>query len=192
MLSSLGALSSERRLQAGQAVLNLWESNPFLRGGAFSFIVQGGAPIYIYLALCLGTVGVSFVLISRRGPLGRSGVGRLDPGDLLGQGMILTIFLDNALPRCCLILLSRGGLTTRRVVRGSPLVLSVWAYIPYQQGYLTSPLRSPCQQDGTPGEGCITEVRPGASGHARWRNEVVRRGNHHYGGGSDVCRRPLL
>ena len=79
---------------------------------------------------------------------------------------------------------------TRRVVRGSPLVLSVWAYIPYQQGYLTSPLRSPCQQDGTPGEGCITEVRPGASGHARWCNEMVRRGNHHYGGGKQHLLTP--
>ena len=61
--------------------------------GAFSFIVQGGAPIYIYLTLCLGTVGVSFVFVSRRGPLSRSGVGRLDLGDLLGQRMILAIFL---------------------------------------------------------------------------------------------------
>ena len=38
-----------------------------------------------FLALSLGTVGVSFVLVSRRGPLGRSGVGMLDPGDLLGR-----------------------------------------------------------------------------------------------------------
>ena len=53
--------------------------------GAFPFIVQGGAPIYKYLALCLSTVGVRFVLVSRRGPLGQSGVGRFDPGDLLGQ-----------------------------------------------------------------------------------------------------------
>ena len=45
---------------------------PFPTRGAFPFIVQGGAPIYIYLALCLGTVGVRFILVSRRGPLGRS------------------------------------------------------------------------------------------------------------------------
>ena len=51
--------------------------------GAFPFIVQGGAPIYRYLALCLDTAGVQFVLVSRRGPLGRSGAGRLDPGDIL-------------------------------------------------------------------------------------------------------------
>ena len=63
-----------------------------------SFIVQGGAPIYKYLALCLGTVGVHFVLVSRRGPLGWAGVGRFDPSDLLGQGLILAIFLGNAFP----------------------------------------------------------------------------------------------
>ena len=58
---------------------------PFPMWGAFPFIVQGGAPFYRYLALCLGTVEVQFILVSRRGPLDRSGVGRLDPGDLLGQ-----------------------------------------------------------------------------------------------------------
>ena len=59
---------------------------PFPSWGAFPFIVQGGAPIYRYLALCLDTAGMQFVLVSRRGPLGRSGVDRLDPGDLLGKG----------------------------------------------------------------------------------------------------------
>ena len=77
---------------------------PFPMWGAFPFIVQGGGPVYIYLVPCLGTVGVRFVLVSRRGPLGRSGVGRLDPGDLLGQRMILAIFLGNAFPRCYPIL----------------------------------------------------------------------------------------
>ena len=81
---------------------------PFPTWGAFPFIVQGGAPIYKYLALCLGTVEVCFVLVSRRGPLGRSRVGRLDPGGLLGQGMILVIFSDNAFPRCCPILAQSG------------------------------------------------------------------------------------
>ena len=61
---------------------------PFPTWGAFPFIVQGGAPIYIYLALCLGTVEVSFVLVSCRGPLSRSRVGRLDPSDLLGQWVV--------------------------------------------------------------------------------------------------------
>jgi len=64
---------------------------PFPTWGAFPFIVQGGAPVYIYLTLCLGTVGVFFVLVSRRGPLGRSGVGKLDPGDLLGQRVVLVL-----------------------------------------------------------------------------------------------------
>jgi len=36
--------------------------------------------------------------------------------------------------------------------------------------------------DGAPGEGCLTKDWPGASGHVRWRNEMVRRGNHHYSG----------
>ena len=64
---------------------------PFPTWAAFPFIVQGGAPIYIYLALCLGTIGVSFVLVSRRGPLGRPGVGKLDPGDLLGRRAALVL-----------------------------------------------------------------------------------------------------
>ena len=64
---------------------------PFPTWGAFPFIVQGGAPIYIYLALCHGTVGVLFVLVSRRGPLGRSGAGRIDPGDLFGQRVVLML-----------------------------------------------------------------------------------------------------
>ena len=76
--------------------------------GAFPFIVQGGAPIYRYLALCLDTAGVQFVFVSRRGPLGWSGVGRLDPGDLLGQRMILAIFLGNGLSRCYPILAQSG------------------------------------------------------------------------------------
>ena len=150
---------------------------PLPTWGAFSFIVQGRAPIYIYLVLCLCTIGVSFVLISRRGPLGQSGVGWLDPG---------WFSWATGCPCAVPSRISRGGLITRMVVRGSPPVLSAWAYVPYLQGYLMSPLRSTCQQDDTPGEGCITEVRPGASGHARWRNGVVRRGNHHYGAGGDV------
>ena len=53
--------------------------------GVFPFIVQGGAPIYSDLTLCLCTVGAQIVLVSRRGPLSRSGVGRLDLGDILGK-----------------------------------------------------------------------------------------------------------
>ena len=45
------------------------------------------------------------------------------------------------------------------------------------------PLRSYCQPDGAPGEGSLTEVWLGAISHTHWRNEMVRRGNHHYSGG---------
>ena len=58
-------------------------------------------------------------------------------------------------------------------------------------GLSCAPLsRSPCQLDGAPGEGCLTEVWPGAFGHARWCNEMARRGNHHYGGGRQRLSTP--
>ena len=99
LLSSPGAQSSEGSLQAGLVVSNPWESNQhFPTWGAFPFIAQGGAPIYSYLALCLCTVGAQIVLVSRRGPLSRSGVGELDPGNFLVQGMILAISLSGVFP----------------------------------------------------------------------------------------------
>ena len=88
LLSSPGAQSSEGSLQAESSSLEPLGVQPFPMWGAFPFIVQGEAPIYIYLALCLGTVGVPFVPVSHRGPLGRSGVGRFDPGDLLGRRVV--------------------------------------------------------------------------------------------------------
>ena len=108
LLPSPGAQDSEGSLQAGLVVSNPWESNQlFPTWGAFPFIAQGGAPIYSYLALCLCTVGAQIILISRRGPLGRSGVGELDPGDLLVQGMILAISLSGVSPwRCPIMALS--------------------------------------------------------------------------------------
>ena len=155
LLSSPGAQSSEGSLQAGLVVSNPWESNqPFPTWGAFPFIVQGGAPIYRYLALCLDTGVVQFVLVSCRGPLGWSGVGRLDPGDLLGQGMILKIFLGGAFPRCCPVLSQSGrrdhsggrsGVSSG-LVRRSPCSL------PAGLSYVAM---SP---DGAPGEGCLTEA----------------------------------
>ena len=108
LLSSQGAQSSEGSLQTVSSSVEPLSVQPFPTWGAFPYIVQGGAPIYIYLALCLGTVGVRFVIVSRRGPLGRSGVGGLDPGDLLGQWVILAIFLGNELSRCCPILTQSG------------------------------------------------------------------------------------
>ena len=88
LLSSPGAQSSGGSLQIVSSSVEPLGVQPFPSRGAFPFIVQGGTPIYIYLALCLGAVGVSFVLVSHRGPLGRSGVGRLDPGNLLGQWVV--------------------------------------------------------------------------------------------------------
>ena len=88
LLSSLGAQSSEGSLQAVSRSVEPLGIQPFPTWRDFPFIVQGGPPIYIYLALCLDPVWESFILVSRRGPLGRSGVGRLDPGDLLGQRVV--------------------------------------------------------------------------------------------------------
>ena len=79
--------------------------------------------------------------------------------------------------------LSRNSPTAWFVTRGSPPVLSVVAYVPCLRGYPTRPLHSSCQPDSAPGEGCLTEVWPEASGHTRWRNEMVHRGNHHYSEG---------
>ena len=130
---------------------------------AFPFIVKGRAPIYIYLALCLCTVGVSFVLVSRRGPLGRSGVDEPDLGDLLVQGMILAISLSGVFPWCGPILAQSGqrdhsggrsGVSSglvRRSLRSLPAGLSYVALSP----------------DDAPGEGGLTEAWPGASGHGR-------------------------
>ena len=53
---------------------------PFPTWGAFPFIVQGGAPIYICRALCLGSDWEFFVLVSRRAPLDQPVEGKLVPG----------------------------------------------------------------------------------------------------------------
>ena len=97
--------------------------------------------------------------------------------------MILAIFSDNAFPRCCPILAQSGR-------RDHPDGRS-GAYVPRLRDYCMPLLRSPCQPDGTPGEGCLTEVWPGASGHTRWRNEMVRRATIITVGGDSACRRPL-
>ena len=124
---------------------------------------------------------MQFVLVSRRGPLGRLGVGELDLGDLLVQGMILAISLGGTSPQCYPILAqsewrdrsdSRSWVSSG-LVRRSLCSLSAGLSHAY----------SSCQPDSTPGEGCLTEVWLEASGHTRWRNEVVHRGNHHYGEG---------
>ena len=76
--------------------------------GAFPFIVQDGVPIYSCLALCLCTVGAQIYLVSRQDPLSRSGVGDLDLGDILVQGMILAISLSGVSPWRCPILAQSG------------------------------------------------------------------------------------
>jgi len=103
-----GCSKFRRELTSWSSSVEFLGVQPFPTWRAFPFIVQGGPPIYRYLAMCLGTVGVQFVLVSCRGPLGWSGVGRLDPSDHLGQGMILAILLANAFPRCCPILAQSG------------------------------------------------------------------------------------
>ena len=127
--------SSEGSLQAVSSSVEPLGVQPFPTWGAFPFIVQGGAPIYIYLALCPGSVWESFVLVSRRGPLGQSGVGRLDPG---------WFSWATGCPGAVPSLASRDGLVTRTGARGSSPVLSAWVYVPYLQGYLASLSHSPC------------------------------------------------
>ena len=118
LLSSLGAQSSEGSLQTVSSRVKPLGVQPFPTWGAFPFIVQGGAPIYRYLALCLGTVGVQFVLVSRRGPLGQSGVGRLESGWFSWATGCPSTVPSSA---------SRDG----HVARGSSPVLSAWVYAPY-------------------------------------------------------------
>ena len=153
LLSSLGCSKFRGELTSWSSSVEPLGVQPFPTWGVFPFIVQGGASI-TDIALCLDTVGVRIVLVSRRGPLGRSVVGRLDPGDLLGQGMILAISLGGAFPRCCPILaqsgrrdhpVSRSGVSfglVRRSLGSLPVGLSYVALSP----------------NGVPGEGRLTEV----------------------------------
>ena len=152
---------------------------PFPTWGAFPFIVQGGAPIYSDLALCLCTVGAQIVLVSRRGSLSRSRVGELDPGNLLVQGMILAISLSGVFPWRCPILAQSGRRDhpAGRSVVSFGLVRRSLGFLPAGLSYVA------LSPNGAPGEGCLTEAWPGASGHDRWRNGVVRRCDHHYGEG---------
>ena len=129
-----GAPSSEGSLQAVSNSVEPQGVQPFPTWGAFPFIVQGGAPIYIYLVLCLDPVWESFVLVSHRGPLDQSRVGRLEFG---------WFSWATGCPSVVPSLVNLDGLVTRMVARGSSPVLSAWVYIPYLQGYLVSPLRSP-------------------------------------------------
>ena len=134
LLSSPGAQSSEGSLQTVSSSVEPLGVQSFATWGAFPFIVQGGDPIYIYLALCVGSVWESFVLVSRRGPLGQSGVGRLEPG---------WFYWPTGCPSVVPSWASRDSLVTRMVAQGSSPVLSACAYATYPQGYLTSSSHSP-------------------------------------------------
>ena len=115
---------------------------------------QGGTPIYSYLALCFCTVGEQIILVSRPGPLSRSGVGELDLGNLLVQGTILAISLSGVSPWRCPILaqlrqrdhpVGHSGVSFGLVHRSLgflPVVLSYVALSP----------------NGAPGEGRLTEA----------------------------------
>ena len=106
-------------------------------------------------------------------------MGELDPGNLLVQGMILAISLSGVSPWRCPILAQSGR-------RDHPvdhswvsfgLVCQSLGFLPAGLSYVA------LSPNGAPGEGRLTEAWPGASGHDRWRNGVVHRGNHHYGEG---------
>ena len=102
--------------------------------GGFPFYSSRWVPIYIYLSLCLGSTGESFVFVSHRGPLDQSGVGRLESGWFSWATGCSSVVPSLACRDC---------LVTRAVARGSSPVLSACAYATYPQGYLTSSSRSP-------------------------------------------------
>ena len=149
-LSSPDAQSSEGSLQTVSSSVEPLGVQPFPTWGAFPFIVQGGAPIYICLALCLGFVWKSFILVSRRGPLGQSGVGRLESG---------WFSRATGCPSAVPSLASLDSMVTRMAARRSSPVLSAWTYASHPQGSPTSFSHSPYLKDSTPGEGYLTEVR---------------------------------
>ena len=77
--------------------------------GDFPFYSPRWGPhLQLFSVVPLHRRGCKIVLVSRRGPLSRSGVGELDPGDLLAQGMILTIYLSGVSPWRCPILAQSG------------------------------------------------------------------------------------
>ena len=150
LLSNPGAQSSEGSIQAVSSSVEPLGVQLFPTWRDFPFIVQCGPPIYIYLALCLDPVWESFVLASRRGPLGQSGVGRLESG-----WFSWATGCPSAVPSFA----SLDSLVTRMAAWGSSLVLSSWTYASYPQRYRTSSPRSLCLKDSTPGEGCLTAAK---------------------------------
>jgi len=90
------------------------------------------------------------------------------------------------LPWCCPILAQSGRCdhSDGRSGVSSGLVRRSPCSLPAGLSYVALSL------DNVLGERCLTEACPVASGHTRWRNEVVHRGNHHYGEGRQRLRTP--
>ena len=93
--------------------------------------------------------------------------------------MILAINLSGVPPGACHIL-AQSGRRDLPVGRSGVSFGLVRRSLGFLSAGLSYVALSP---DGAPGEGCLTEAWPGASGHDRWRDGVVRRGDHHYGEG---------
>ena len=93
--------------------------------------------------------------------------------------MILAIFLGGAFPQCCPILAQSGqhDHSDGRSGVSSGLVRQSPCSLPAGLSYVA------LSPNSVPGEGCLTEAYPVASGHTRWCNEMVRRDNHHYSEG---------
>jgi len=118
--------------------------------GASPFIVQGGPPVYIYLSRCPSSARGTFIFVSRRAPLGRSGVKRL----------VLDWFswatgCQAVVPS----LVSRGGFATRLVARRSSPFLSVRTSSSVRSATARPSLHGFCLKDGSPVEGCLASVR---------------------------------
>jgi len=83
------------KLEGSLQTFNQWsvlsnslEFEPLSSVGAFPFILQGGAP-YLHISIVISwSARGSFVFVSRRVPLGRSGVERLCLVGFLGQWVV--------------------------------------------------------------------------------------------------------
>ena len=136
-------------LASFQAVCSL-RVEPSPMWGASPFIVQGGPPVYIYLSRCPSSARGTFIFVSRRAPLGRSGVKRL----------VLDWFswatgCQAVVPS----LVSRGGFATRLVARRSSPFLSVRTSSSVRSATARPSLHGFCLKDGSPVEGCLASVR---------------------------------
>jgi len=98
--------------------------------------------------------------------------------------MILAISLSGVSPWRCPIL-AQSGRRDHPVGRSGVsfgLVRRSLGFLPAGLSYVA------LSSNGAPSKGRLTEAWPEVSGHDRWRNGVVRRGNHHYGEGRQRLR----